>query len=63
MAHEILGALVVAQSAPLFIRHWCNVYMGIVLRAHPVCGELHIQRNPGREVAISAQTSLQAPPT
>jgi len=28
-----------------------HVYMGVVLRAHPVRGESHIQRNANREVA------------
>jgi len=29
-------------------------YMGDVLRAHPVCGESHIQRNANREVATTS---------
>jgi len=29
----------------------CNIYMAIVLRAHPVRGESHIQRNASGEVA------------
>jgi len=30
----------------------CHVsYMGVILRAHPVRGEAHIQRNANREVA------------
>jgi len=29
----------------------CHIYMGVILRAHPVCGESLIQRNANREVA------------
>jgi len=28
-----------------------TIYMGVILRAHPVRGEPHIQRNANREVA------------
>jgi len=31
----------------------CHVYMGVILRAHPVRGESHIQRNNNREVATT----------
>jgi len=27
-----------------------HIYMGVILRAHPACGESHIQRNANREV-------------
>ena len=30
-----------------------HIYMGVILRAHPICGELHIQCNANREVATS----------
>ena len=30
-----------------------HIYMGVVLRAHPVRGESHIQRNANREVATA----------
>jgi len=29
----------------------CHIYMGVVLRTHPVHGESHIQRNANGEVA------------
>jgi len=35
-----------------------QVYMGVVLRAHPVRGESHIQRNVNQEVAMSPQKSI-----
>jgi len=31
-----------------------HVYTGVVLHAHPVCGESHIQRNAKQEVEILA---------
>jgi len=34
--------------------------MGVVLCAHPVHGELHIQRNANREVATTLITKLTA---
>jgi len=36
-----------------------RIYMRVVLRAHPVCGESHIQRNANREVATIAINNLQ----
>jgi len=29
-----------------------DIYMGVILHAHPVCGESHIQRNINPEVAF-----------
>jgi len=34
-----------------------HIYLGVVLRAHPVRGELHIQRNANGEVATIQNTS------
>jgi len=34
-----------------------HIYFGVVLRAHPVRGELHIQRNANGEVATIQNTS------
>jgi len=31
----------------------CHIYMGVILRAHPVHGESHNQRNINREVATT----------
>jgi len=30
----------------------CHIYMGVILRAHPIRGESHIKRNANREVAL-----------
>ena len=35
-----------------------HLYMGVVLRAHPVRGESHIQRNANQEVARSSRRAL-----
>jgi len=36
----------------LFVPHiYIYIYMGVILRAHPVCGESHIQRNASGEAA------------
>jgi len=40
------------HSITTFSRH---IYMGVILRAHLVRVELHIQRNANREVAIVAK--------
>jgi len=37
-----------------------HIYMGVVLRAHPVRGESHIQRNANREVATTLSFKLTA---
>jgi len=29
----------------------CHIYMGVILRPHPIRGESHIQRNANREFA------------
>jgi len=31
-----------------------HVHLGVILRAHPVHGELHIQRNANQEIATIA---------
>jgi len=36
----------------------CHVYMGVILRAHPVHGELHIQCNANREVATETSYTV-----
>jgi len=35
----------------------CHIYMGVILRAHPIRGESHIQRNANREVATYIRLS------
>ena len=32
----------------------CHIHMGVILRAHPVCGDSHIQCNASGEVATVA---------
>jgi len=34
-------------------------YMGVILRAHPVRGESHIQRTANREVATAGSVSTK----
>jgi len=36
----------------------CHIFMGLVLRLHPVRGESHIQRNANGEVATILQISV-----
>jgi len=39
----------------------CHVYMGVILHAHPVCGESHIQRNTNWEVATTSPPFYNEP--
>jgi len=44
-----------------FIACLCHIYMGVALHAHPVHGELHIQRNANGEVATTSPPFYSEP--
>jgi len=61
-SHWLQATIEITCHDHSIIARLCHIYIGVVLHAHPVCGESHIQCNANREIATIPWPSPAALP-